>query len=102
MDFKNQHPNTEVTKALNVNLYPDLVQMGGLAPAMAHVADENGIDLISVRPQSPSGRAKFTTAEAFADFASSLSPGLFSAARVRATETALAGALSARGGDRRG
>ncbi len=45
---------------------------------------------------------KFTTAEAFADFASSLSPGLISAARVRATETALVGALTSRGGDSRG
>ena len=45
---------------------------------------------------------KFTTAGAFADFASSLSPGLFSADRVRATETALAGALTSRAGDRRG
>ncbi len=45
---------------------------------------------------------RFTTPEAFADFASSLSPGLLSAARVRATQTALVGALTPRGGDRRG
>ena len=37
---------------------------------------------------------KFTTAEAFADFAESVAPGLVSAERVRATETALVGALS--------
>jgi UDP-glucose 4-epimerase len=44
----------------------------------------------------------FTTAQAFADFACSLSPGLFAADRVRATESALVGALTAGGGDRRG
>jgi UDP-glucose 4-epimerase len=37
---------------------------------------------------------KFSTAEAFADFAESVSPGLVSPERVRATETALVGALS--------
>jgi UDP-glucose 4-epimerase len=37
---------------------------------------------------------KFSTAEAFADFAESVSPGLVSSERVRATETALVGALS--------
>lgn len=43
----------------------------------------------------------FTTAQAFADFASSLSPGLLAPERVRATESALVGALTS-GGDRRG
>jgi UDP-glucose 4-epimerase len=37
---------------------------------------------------------KFSTAEAFADFAESVSPGLVSADRVRATEHALVAALS--------
>jgi UDP-glucose 4-epimerase len=36
----------------------------------------------------------FTTAEAFADFAGSVTPGIFGPERVRATETALVGALS--------
>jgi len=36
----------------------------------------------------------YTTAEAFADFASSLSPGIFGAERVQATESALVGALT--------
>ena len=44
----------------------------------------------------------FTTAQAFADFAASLSPGVFGPARVRATESALVGALTAGGGERRG
>jgi UDP-glucose 4-epimerase len=42
----------------------------------------------------------FTTAEAFADFARSLSPGIFDPARVRATETALVGALTSGDGHR--
>ena len=45
---------------------------------------------------------KFTTAQAFADFAASVSPGILGPDRVRATEAALVGALSSGGGDRRG
>jgi UDP-glucose 4-epimerase len=44
---------------------------------------------------------KFTTAQAFADFAGSVAPGFLGPARVRATEAALVGALTS-GGDRRG
>ncbi len=44
----------------------------------------------------------FTTAQAFADFASSLTPGLFSQDRVRGAESALVGALTSGGGERRG
>ncbi len=43
----------------------------------------------------------FSTARAFADFASSMSPGMFGPERVRATEAALVGALT-RGGESRG
>ena len=39
---------------------------------------------------------RFTTAEAFGDFAAAVSPGLINADRVRATEHALVGALSRR------
>ena len=44
----------------------------------------------------------YTTAQAFADFATSLTPGLFSPERVRGAESALAGALTSGGGERRG
>ncbi len=44
----------------------------------------------------------FTTAEAFADFAASLSPGLLAPARVRATEAAVLGALTSGRGAGRG
>jgi UDP-glucose 4-epimerase len=42
----------------------------------------------------------FTTAEAFADFAASVSPGIFGPERVRATESALVGALTSGRGSR--
>lgn len=45
---------------------------------------------------------KFTTAAGFADFAASLSPGIFDPTRVRAAESALVGALTSGGGDRHG
>jgi UDP-glucose 4-epimerase len=44
----------------------------------------------------------YTTAEAFADFACSLNPGLLAPERVRAGESALVGALTSGGGERRG
>ncbi|MCW2709996.1 MAG: NAD-dependent epimerase/dehydratase [Marmoricola sp.] len=44
----------------------------------------------------------FTTARAFADFATALAPGVLDPQRVRATEAALMGALTARGGEPRG
>ena len=42
----------------------------------------------------------FTTAGAFADFAASLAPGIFGPERVRATESALVGALTSGRGSR--
>ena len=42
----------------------------------------------------------FSTAEAFADFAASLGPGVFGPERVLATESALMGALTSGGGSR--
>ena len=42
----------------------------------------------------------FTTAAAFADFASALAPGIFGAERVQATESALVGALTSGRGSR--
>ncbi len=47
-------------------------------------------------------RPSFTSAQAFADFAASLRPGILAPARVRATESALVGALSPGKGERRG
>ncbi len=83
----------------------------GSAIRQTHVADFSpeqvafltfGRGLDTTRMRSMLGfEPSFTTAQAFADFASSLAPGILSPTRVRATEKALAGAL-APGGGRRG
>lgn len=44
----------------------------------------------------------FTTPQAFADFADSLTPGILAATRVRAGEAAVLGVLNSGGGDRHG
>ncbi len=44
----------------------------------------------------------YTTAQTFEHFATSLAPGIFDAERMRATETALVGALTSGRGDQRG
>jgi len=84
----------------------------GSAIRQTHVADFSaeqvafltfGRGLDTTRMRSMLGfDPSFTTAHAFADFASSLSPGILSPTRVRATEKALVGALTPGGGDRRG
>ncbi len=84
----------------------------GSAIRQTHVADFSpeqvafltfGRGLDTTRMRSMLGfEPSFTTAQAFADFAASLAPGVFSPNRVRATEEALVGALTPGGGDRRG
>ncbi len=59
-----------------------------------------GLDTTRMR-QMLGFEPSFTTAQAFADFATTLRPGLLAADRVRATESALVSALTS-GGDRRG
>jgi UDP-glucose 4-epimerase len=59
-----------------------------------------GLDTTRMR-QMLGFEPSFTTAQAFADFAKSLNPGVFAADRVRATESALMGALTS-GGEPRG
>jgi UDP-glucose 4-epimerase len=84
----------------------------GSALRQTHVADFSpeqvafltfGRGLDTTRMRSMLGfEPSFTTAQAFADFASSLSPGVLSPDRVRATEKALVGALAPGGDGRRG
>jgi UDP-glucose 4-epimerase len=84
----------------------------GSATRRTHVADFSpeqvafltfGRGLDTTRMRSMLGfEPSFTTAQAFADFAASLAPGILSPARVRATERALVGALTPGGGDRHG
>ena len=59
-----------------------------------------GLDTTRMR-QMLGFEPKYTTARAFADFADSVTPGILSPDRVRATETALVGALTS-GGESRG
>jgi UDP-glucose 4-epimerase len=59
-----------------------------------------GLDTTRMR-QMLGFEPKYTTASAFADFADSVTPGILSPDRVRATESALVGALTS-GGDSRG
>ncbi|MCX4550137.1 MULTISPECIES: DUF6193 family natural product biosynthesis protein [unclassified Streptomyces] len=62
MEFENDDSNLKSSSFLDASLYPDLIQLGGLVPAMVHVAEMAEIDLPSIRPQSQSGRARFSTA----------------------------------------
>jgi UDP-glucose 4-epimerase len=68
--------------------------------AVAFLTFGRGLDTTRMR-QMLGFEPKYTTAGAFADFADSLSPGILSPDRVRATESALVGALTS-GGEPRG
>ncbi|WP_310723978.1 DUF6193 family natural product biosynthesis protein [Streptomyces sp. N2A] len=52
---------------MDSNLYPDLMEAGGLAAAMVRAAREHGIDLGSVWPGSTSQRAHYVSAVAESD-----------------------------------
>jgi UDP-glucose 4-epimerase len=68
--------------------------------AVAFLTFGRGLDTTRMR-QMLGFEPKYTTAGAFADFADSLAPGILSPDRVRATESALVGALTS-GGEPRG
>ena len=68
--------------------------------AVAFLTFGRGLDTTRMR-QMLGFEPKYTTAGAFADFADSLTPGILSPDRVRATESALVGALTS-GGEPRG
>ena len=53
---------SEASTALGVRLYPDLVERGGLAPALIETAARHGLDLGRVTAPEQ-GRARFTCAE---------------------------------------
>lgn len=53
---------SDVSTALGVRLYPDLVEPGGLAPALAAAAARHQLDLGQVTAPDQ-GRARFTCAE---------------------------------------
>ncbi|RLP88940.1 MULTISPECIES: hypothetical protein [unclassified Micromonospora] len=53
---------SDVSTALGVRLYPDLVERGGLAPALIEIAARYDLDLGRVTAPEQ-GRARFTCAE---------------------------------------
>jgi hypothetical protein len=57
---------SEASTALGVRLYPDLVERGGLAPALIETATRHGLDVGRVTAPEQ-GRARFTCAELHSD-----------------------------------
>jgi len=57
---------SDVSTALGVRLYPDLVERGGLAPALADTAARHQLDVGRVTAPDH-GRARFTCAELSSD-----------------------------------
>ncbi|MDG4808910.1 hypothetical protein O7634_19360 [Micromonospora sp. WMMD1120] len=53
---------SEASTALGVRLYPDLVERGGLAPAIIEAAARHGLDVGQVTAPEQ-GRARFTCAD---------------------------------------
>ncbi|QLQ36097.1 hypothetical protein [Micromonospora robiginosa] len=53
---------SDVSAALGVRLYPDLVEPGGLAPALAQTAAAHQLDIGQVSAPEQ-GRSRFTSAE---------------------------------------
>ncbi|MEY9887711.1 hypothetical protein ABIA31_001340 [Catenulispora sp. MAP5-51] len=53
--------------ALNADLYPDLIEAGGLAAALRQVAHAEHLDLGEIKVQNEWGRSAFTTARLTAD-----------------------------------
>ncbi|MEV7330566.1 hypothetical protein [Micromonospora sp. NPDC093244] len=57
---------SDASAALGVRLYPDLVEQGGLAPALVETAARHGLDLGRVTAPEQ-GRSRFTCAELHSD-----------------------------------
>ncbi|MEW9519253.1 DUF6193 family natural product biosynthesis protein [Streptomyces tubercidicus] len=72
MTAENEGPDRGDTGVLNADLYPDLVKLGGLASALIHASQENGIELGRVRPGSGSKEAEFVSAASDSDRGSAL------------------------------
>ncbi|MEK8106975.1 hypothetical protein NKG94_20880 [Micromonospora sp. M12] len=53
---------SDASTALGVRLYPDLVERGGLAPALIETATRHGLDVGQVTAPEQ-GRSRFTCAE---------------------------------------
>ncbi|WP_030489349.1 hypothetical protein [Micromonospora chokoriensis] len=86
---------SEASTALGVRLYPDLVERGGLAPALIETAARHGLDVGRVTAPEQ-GRARFTCAELHSD-EGVICVGLGSQARYFMIDLRVAGEVLARG-----
>jgi hypothetical protein len=86
---------SDASAALGVRLYPDLVEQGGLAPALTEVAARHGLDLGRVSAPDH-GRARFTCAE-ISSPRGVVCLGLGSQARYFMLDLRVAGEVQARG-----
>jgi hypothetical protein len=86
---------SEASTALGVRLYPDLVERGGLAPALIETAAHHGLDVGRVTAPEQ-GRARFTCAELHSD-EGVVCVGLGSQARYFMIDIRVSGEVLARG-----
>lgn len=86
---------SDVSAALGVRLYPDLVERGGLAPALAATAARQQLDLGEVTAPEQ-GRARFTCAE-LNSTRGAVCVGLGSQARYFMIDIRVSGQVQARG-----
>jgi hypothetical protein len=63
MSDDNENPKPSFSEILNHELYPDLIQLGGLASAMADTARRLSIDLGNIRVHSSAGRFNSATVD---------------------------------------
>lgn len=86
---------SDASTALGVRLYPDLVERGGLAPALIETAAHHRLDIGRVTAPEQ-GRARFTCAELHSD-QGVVCVGLGSQARYFMIDVRSAGEVLARG-----
>ncbi|MFU8871599.1 hypothetical protein [Micromonospora sp. SL4-19] len=86
---------SDVSSALGVRLYPDLVEQGGLAPALAEAAARYQLDLGQVSAPEH-GRSRFTCAELTSE-RGVVCIGLGSQARYFMIDLRVSGQVQARG-----
>ncbi|MFU8851196.1 hypothetical protein ACNAW0_09470 [Micromonospora sp. SL1-18] len=86
---------SDVSSAVGVRLYPDLVERGGLAPALVEMAARHQLDLGQVTAPDQ-GRARFTCAELGSE-RGVVCVGLGSQARYFMIDLRVSGEVQARG-----
>ncbi|SCL33144.1 hypothetical protein GA0070624_4666 [Micromonospora rhizosphaerae] len=86
---------SDVSSALGVRLYPDLVEAGGLASALAETAARHQLDVGRVTAPEQ-GRSRFTCAELTSE-PGTVCVGLGSQARYFMIDVRVAGQVQARG-----